>query len=231
MNKYQEYLSTRCIECSDAQFSTFEKIYQSTIETNEKFNLTAITEKEAFFDKMIVDSALAVIDLDLKDKKCIDVGTGAGFPGLIISTLCPSCNLTLLDSSNKKINYLEELKEQLGLSYNTICSRAEDYARKNREVFDYAFARAVAPLNILLELIIPMLKVGGTFVAMKGPASGEELKTSVSAMKKLNCHLQNIYVDALPESKEERSIIYIIKDKETNVKYPRDYSDIKKKVL
>jgi len=231
MNKYQEYLSTRCIECTDAQFSTFEKIYQSTIETNEKFNLTAITEKEAFFDKMIVDSALAIIDLDLTNKKCIDVGTGAGFPGLIISTLCPKSELTLLDSSNKKINYLSDLKDQLGLSYNTVCSRAEDYAKNNREVFDYAFARAVAPLNILLELIVPMLKVGGVFVALKGPASNEELKASVSTMKKLNCHLQNIYVDALLDSKEERSIIYIVKDTNTNPKYPRDYADIKKKAL
>lgn len=231
MNKYISYLLDREIQCSDEQFLTLEKIMDLTLKTNELFNLTAITDKDEFMDKMIIDSALGLEDVDISNKKVIDVGTGAGFPGLVLSTLCPNADITLLDSTAKKINYLENSRKDLGLNYKTVVARAEEYALSHREEYDFAYARAVAPLNILLELIIPMLKVGGTFIAMKGPGAEEEIAASINAMKKLNCHLQKVRLDNLADSNESRSLIFIVKDKPTSNKYPRSYSDIKKKAL
>ena len=137
-------------------------------------------------------------------------------------------DITLLDSTAKKINLLAQYAKDNDYHYQTVVARAEELALANREKFDYVFARAVAPLNILLELAIPLLKVGGTFIALKGPGVEEEISQSQNAFKKLNARVGKIIVDELPESNELRNIVYIIKDKETNKKYPRDYKDIKK---
>jgi len=231
MNKFSTYFEDRLISCSDEQYAKLEKIRDITLKTNKLFNLTAITDPDDFMEKMVVDSALALTDLDLSQKKVIDVGTGAGFPGLVIATLAPNCDITLLDSTAKKINYLENSKNEFGLNYHTVTDRAEDYAIKHREEFDYAFARAVAPLNILMELIIPMLKVGGVFVAMKGPGAEDEINVACNAFKKLGCHLRNVKVDNLPISNDTRNLIYIVKDTKTQNKYPRQYSEIKAKAL
>lgn len=219
-------LHIRGIELTDKQVDELFDLMKSTLETNEKFNLTAIKDEESFLEKMVFDSAIAMQGVDFTDKSAIDVGTGAGFPGMVLYILNPKTNLTLLDSTKKKIDYLKKYCDEHEYKVNCVSARAEQFAV--REGFDYAFARAVAPLNILLELIIPMLKVGGTFVALKGQGFEDELMTADGAMKKLGCHLKEIIEDELPECGEKRALIHIIKDKVTNTKYPRQYSEIKK---
>ena len=219
-------LKMRGISLSSSQLDALMDLMKTTLETNEKFNLTAIKDEDSFLEKMIFDSAIALQELDLSNKKVIDVGTGAGFPGMVLYIINPQMNLTLLDSTKKKIDYLNTYCQERHYQVECVTSRAEEFNR--REVYDYAFARAVAPLNILLELIIPMLKVGGTFIALKGQGFEQEIIDSQSAMKKLHCHLVKIVDDELPESMEKRVMVYIQKDKETHKKYPRSYSDIKK---
>lgn len=221
-------LSKREIPCTELQANQLETFMYHVLSWNEKFNLTAIKNEDAFMEKMIFDSAIALTDLDLTDKKVIDIGTGAGFPGVVIYLLNSKMNLTLLDSTNKKIELLKAYAKENGFNYDAVTARAEEYAREHREEYDYVFARAVAPLNILLELCIPLLKVGGSFIAMKGPGFEEELELCSNALKKLNCHIHKVIEDELPESLEKRNLIYITKDKETIKKFPREYKDIKK---
>ena len=230
MNKERliQELKAREISCDEVQANQLEHFMNHILSWNEKFNLTAIKEKETFMEKMIFDSAIALTDLDLSGKKVIDVGTGAGFPGVVLYLLNPKVDLTLLDSTGKKIELLKAYAEENNYKYQTVIARAEEYAKEHREEYDYVFARAVAPLNILLELCTPLLKVGGTFIAMKGPGLEEELELCSNALKKLNCHIHKVIEDELPESLEKRNIIYITKDKPTNNKYPREYKDIKK---
>ena len=230
-NDLIKQLSLRQIECSEKQADELENFMHYVLSWNEKINLTAIKDESDFMEKMIFDSALALTDLDLSNKKVIDVGTGAGFPGVVLYTLSPSVDLTLLDSTDKKIKLLNEYAIKNNLKYKTITSRAEIYAKNNREKYDYVFARAVSSLDILLEICIPLLKINGTFIALKGPGLESELNNCKNAFKKLNCHVQKIISDVLPESGETRNIIYISKDEKTNLKYPRDYKDIKGKPL
>ena len=227
-NDFLSHLKLRGINCSDAQYDELIKYMDSVLLTNEQFNLTAITNKEEFLEKMIFDSALASIGNDFTNKKVIDVGTGAGFPGMVLYILNPLMELTFLDSTQKKINYILSYGENNNYKYNGVSLRAEDFAKLHREEFDFATARAVAPLNILLELIVPMLKVGGTFIALKGPGYDEEIKACGKVFKKLNCHVQKVYEDSLPNCNDKRSIVYIIKDKPTQKKYPREYNEIKR---
>ena len=229
-NLIQE-LAKRDIQCSENQALELEKFMHHILSWNEKFNLTAIKDEESFMEKMIFDSAIGLTELDLTNKKVIDIGTGAGFPGVVLYLLNPKMDMTLLDSTNKKIELLKNYGLENHYSYKAVTARAEEYARLHREEYDFVFARAVAPLNILLELCTPLLKVGGSFIALKGPGLEEELNMSENALKKLNCHIHKVIVDTLPESGETRNIIYITKDKITNQKYPRDYNDIKAKTL
>ena len=219
------------INCSNEQLNLLETFMNATLETNEKFNLTAITNPDDFVEKMIYDSAIALHDLDLTNKSIIDVGTGAGFPGMVLKILEPKANVILLDSTAKKINHLLGFAKEQNINVEGVAARAEDYARNNREKFDYATARAVSQLNILLELIIPMLKVGGTFIALKGQGYEDEINNSKEALRRLNCRIGQIYEFELPESHEKRAIIHIVKEKETNKKYPRQYTDIKRQPL
>ena len=228
INELLTALKAQDINCSEEQLNLLNTFMKVTLETNEKFNLTAITNEDEFVEKMIYDSALALYDLDLSKKSIIDVGTGAGFPGMVLKILEPNAKVTLLDSTAKKINHLLGFAKEQNINVKGVATRAEDYARNNREKFDYATARAVSQLNILLELIIPMLKVGGTFIAMKGQGYEEEINNSKEAFRRLNCRISQIYEFELPDSHEKRAIIHIVKDKETNKKYPRQYTDIKR---
>ena len=225
------YLEHEEIECSDIQLDLLFTLMDSTLKQNEKFNLTAITDKGQFVEKMIYDSAVMLHDLDLSRKSIIDIGTGAGFPGMVVRILAPKAEVTLLDSTKKKIDYLLDFAKQNNLEVTGVSKRAEDYARNNREQYDYAVARAVASLNILLEIIMPLVKVGGTFIAMKGPEYVEEVNACKNAFKKLHCHIEHVYEIELPESKQKRAIVYIQKDEVANKKYPRQYNEIKKQPL
>ena len=202
-----------------------------TLETNEKFNLTAITNRDEFVEKMIYDSSLVLSKTDLSNKKVIDIGTGAGYPGMVLRILEPKANISLLDSTKKKIDFINVFALANKLNINPIVDRAELYSRKHIEEYDVAVARAVAPLNILLEIITSLLKVNGEFIALKGANYQEEIDQSKKALQKLSIEIRDIEEFELPESKERRVLIHIKKTKPTNRKYPRDYSEIKKQPL
>jgi len=208
-----------------------EKLMSSTLETNEKFNLTAIKNPEDFRELMIYDSLLPLTHLSLDDRSVLDVGTGAGFPGLPLA-ICSKGNFTLLDSTKKKIDYINDYVLANHISnVKAVSARAEDYARKNIEKYDFVIARAVASLPILLELCIPMVKINGYFLAMKSNKTDEEVALSKNALKKLNATIEEIYLDELPNSKEARTLLLIKKLGRTDKKYPRSYNDIKNKTL
>lgn len=227
-----ESLNKQKISFDDGMIALLEKVMKNTIETNKSFNLTSIVDENEFREKMIYDSIIGVSFIDGSDKKCIDVGTGAGFPGLPLSIIDKNNNYTLLDATKKKVDFIQKFADENKLSnVKTINDRAENFSKNHREEYDYAFARAVAPLSILLELIIPLLKVGGEFIAYKGKNAKQEIKDSEKAFKKLHCQLKVVQYEVLPVSCEERYLIVITKTKETDKKYPRDYSLIVSKSL
>ena len=208
-----------------------ESLMEDTLFTNEKFNLTAIKDKEKFRELMLLDSAIPLTLVDFNDKKILDVGTGAGYPGLVLSLLSTG-NFTLLDSTKKKIDHINEYVSNNNIN-NVIgvIGRAEEYISNHRNEFDIVIARAVSSLNILLELCIPYLKVGGYFIAMKGRQGKDEIEQSKRALSLLGCKIVSINEIELPESKETRINIVIQKEKDTNKKYPRLYKDIVNKPL
>lgn len=219
------------IHCHEDELQNLEDLMSMTLSTNEKFNLTAIKDEDSFRELMIYDSALALLTNDFHHKKVIDIGTGAGFPGLVLAILDSSIDMTLLDSTKKKVDYLSSYIKEKNYDVKTVCARAEEYAKVNREIYDIALARAVAPLHILLEMIIPLIKVNGVFLALKGKDAQSEIKSSEDALKKLHCKIEKTYEFVLPFSKEKREIIVIKKLKETPIKYPRLYAQIKKNPL
>ena len=224
-------LSLRGINITEEQYSQLEDLMESTLATNEKFNLTAIKDRDTFMEKMIFDSALPLANVDLTDKSVLDLGTGAGFPGMVLYILNPKIKLTLLDSTKKKIDYLADYCAMHNYKVNCVVGRAEDFARKNREKFDFVTARAVSELSILMELSIPMIKVGGSLIALKSLGVEQELDNASKAFKKLDCSIEKVYEDYLPESNEFRATVLVKKNKVTNSKYPRDYAIIKDRKL
>ena len=156
---------------------------------------------------------------------------GAGFPSVVLAILSPKAHVFALDSTAKKVKFIEDYAKEKSLDVTGISARAEEFARDNRDRFMVVTARAVASLRILVELALPLLKVGGVFIAMKGPGFEEEIKEAQGALKKLKGEIDYIYEDQLPESKEARSFIYIKKVGETPNKYPRPYGEIKNKAL
>ena len=233
MNKinFVKELESREISCDEKQVDLLWDFMHHVLETNEKFNLTAIKDEESFVEKMLFDSALLLNNQKFEGIDILDIGSGAGFPSVVISILSPKTHLIALDSTAKKVNFVKEYAEKNKLNLSTVCARAEDYARENREKYIIVTARAVASLRILLELAMPMLKVGGHFIAMKGPGFEEEIAEAKDAFKKLKCEIDYIYEDQLPESKESRSFIYVKKLEETPKKYPRSFGEIKKQPL
>ena len=223
-------LSIRGIELSNNQIDSLFDLMKTTLEANEKFNLTAIKDEESFIEKMIFDSALVMVDNNFDGKKILDFGTGAGFPGLVMYILNPKMDLTLLDS-NSKINYLNEYCQLHQMSINCISDRGEKYSKKVVEEFDYVVARAVAPLNVLLEVVSQSVRVSGYLIAMKGLNYEKEINESSNALKRLGFEIEHIFEDTLPSNDDNRAIIYIKKIKATPKKYPRDYSEIKRKPL
>jgi len=200
------------------------------LKINKVMNLTAIKNKEEMIEKHIYDSLLISKVYDFNNKNVLDVGSGGGFPGIPLAILYPNSSFTLLDSTNKKINYLNDVINLLNLkNVKTICSRVEEI--KDKEKYDAIISRAFAPLNIYLELVAYLCKVNGSIIALKGSKGEEELIVANNAINKLNLKLMDTQIEELIESKEKR-INYIFKkiDK-TNNKYPRIYKDIKKKPL
>lgn len=208
------------------------EIYASfLLEYNEHTNLTAIKTMSEIYLKHFYDSLTISKLVDFNNGKLLDVGTGAGFPGMVLAICFPNLQVDLLDSNNKKIKFLEELIKKLNLTnVQTVYSRAEDYTRVNREKYDYVTSRAVADLRVLLELNIPSLKINGEFLVMKGNID-EELKLSQNAIKKLFCTITKKEEFTLPFNSGTRNIMIIKKTKETPSIYPRNYDKIKKRPL
>lgn len=231
MNKESLIIELEKLNLDTSKVDLLEAHMVETLKANESFNLTAIKEAEKFRELMILDSAYALKYFDFNNKKIIDIGTGAGYPGMVLATLSKG-EFTLLDSTSKKVEFLRNFSSKNGyFNVNCVCDRAESFAKNHREEYDFAIARAVSELPILLELVLPLLKVGGYFIALKGSKGQNELEESKTALEKLGGVVYKIDEYELPESKEKRINIIIKKVKETNKKYPREYNQIISKKL
>lgn len=222
------------ITLTENQYEQFQKYFELLVEWNEKMNLTAITDESGVALKHFADSLSLLNFVDIPQNSTLaDVGTGAGFPGVVLKIARPDIKLTLIDSLNKRLVFLNEVCSQLGIDAELIHSRAEDGARdeKLRENFDFAVSRAVARMNVLSEYCLPYVKVGGAFCAMKGAQANEEFKESLNAINTLGGKLENKYFFELPENGGERAIAVVRKVKNTPQKYPRQSGKIKAKAL
>ena len=232
MNFKEELLKLN-IELSDEASSRFDLYYKRLIAVNEVMNLTAITEEQEVYNKHFLDSLTIVKALDLnKEFTLCDVGSGAGFPSIPLSIISDNAKVTIIDALNKRIKFLNDLILELGLK-NVIAlhERAEDFAKTKREFFDVTTARAVARLNILSELCLPLTKVGGYFIAMKGQGGNEEIKEASKGIEILGGHVEKVISLELPDNAGARDIIIIKKIKETPKKYPRAFAKIKERPL
>ena len=202
---------------------------RAMVKQNEVMNLTAITEDTQVAKLHLLDSLTVLCCADLKGKTLIDVGCGAGFPGVPLAIACPEAKITLLDSLGKRVKWLEETLPQLGISAECVTARAEEAVIDRREKYDFATSRAVARLNILLELTAPYVKVGGAVLAMKGAAAEEELAEAAGAIKKLGLKLET--VRNFPIDGTSHAVIVLRKIAPTPAKFPRRFAQIKKSPL
>ena len=224
---FAEILAARGAEAqlsfTEEQLAQFTRYYELLVETNKVMNLTAITEPEEVAVKHMVDSLLAYED-GMQGKTLVDVGTGAGFPGVPLKIYCPSLRVTLVDSLGKRLRFLEQVIDELGLK-GIRCEhlRAEDAGRskKHREQYDYVTARAVARLSVLSEYCLPLAKKGGQFIALKGSRFAEEIEEGEAAVKILGGKIISAEPVKLPGLDDGRAIVKIAKIKATPAQYPR----------
>ena len=210
------------INLNDFQIEQFEKYFSMLIQTNKVMNLTAITEEDDVAVKHFLDSALPEKFFP-QNATVIDIGSGAGFPALPLKIVRPDLKITMVDSLNKRIGFLNDVIEKLNIEgANAVHSRAEDFAKDNREKFDAAVARAVAPLNTLVEYLLPFVKVGGVCIIYKSSKLAEELKNSQKAIEILGSKVEKIEKYYIEEKELEREILILKKIKNTPPKYPRD---------
>jgi len=220
------------IEVTDRQLEDLKIYKEMLIEYNKKFNLTALKTDEEIYLKHFYDSLTIIKTTDLDEYlNVLDIGTGAGFPGLVLKIFFPKLKIVLLDSNNKKITFLKEVIKRLGLeSIECIHGRAEELNDNYREYFDVVTSRAVASLRVLSELALPYAKVNGLFIAMKANAL-EEIREAETTIKKLNSKIIKKEKFLLPIEKSARNIIVIEKLEKTPINYPRRYDQIIKKIL
>ena len=217
------------IPLSEATADKLCAFAEAVVNQNEVMNLTAITEPAAVAKLHLLDSLTLLQVADLKGKSLIDVGCGAGFPGVPAAIACPEARVTLLDSLGKRMQWLESVLPQLEIRARCITARAEEAVKDYRESFDYASSRAVARLNILLELTAPYVRLGGAVLALKGAAAREELEEAKGAVKKLGLKVEEIrdfHIDGA-----NHSIIVLRKIAHTPAQYPRRYAKIKQSPL
>ncbi len=202
------------------------------IEKNKVMNLTAITEEKDVATLHLLDSVSLLNIADFSGKKVVDVGTGAGFPGMPLRIVKHDFSLTLLDSLNKRIDFLRECCDALGFAdVSCVHARAEEFAAKHRESFDLATSRAVANLSVLSELALPLVKVGGQFLAMKSVDSEEEIAAAKSAIKTLGGKISRVEDYTIPGTEVTHRVVVIEKVSPTPAKYPRAFAKIKKQPL
>lgn len=224
-----EKLKKLNIIIDDDKINKLDIYYNLLIEENNKYNLTSITTKEDVYLKHFYDSLTLSKVISLNNQSLCDIGTGAGFPGLVLKIIFPNLKVTLIDSTLKKCNFLNKVINILELKdIEVINDRAEQHAKKIREKYDIATSRAVAPLKHLLEYSVPLVKVGGYIIPMKGK---EELNNLDKYLNKLDVTIEKVERFNLPIENSERTIIKFKKNSITNPKYPRRYSEIKKKEL
>ena len=213
------------LQPSAKQYQQFACFYEYLLEVNHRMNLTRITEPMDVAVKHFFDSVLVLQPDKIQYGATLaDIGTGAGFPGIPLAIMRPDLNIVLIDSLNKRTRFLLEVVEMLSLDFvEVVHSRAEDFARDSRyrEHFDFSMARAVAPLNVLAEYCMPLIKVGGMFIAMKGPRAQEEVEVAQKSIRILGGGKSVIRVEELPLINESRVIIQIYKTKKTPLLYPR----------
>lgn len=234
MNKevFLEEVKKLGMELTEKQINDLEKYCDYLLEYNTHTNLTAIREPEQVYLKHFYDSITFLKALNPQEYvNLLDVGTGAGFPGMILKILFPNLEVTLLDANNKKINFLKELTMKLHLTnVNFYHGRAEEFCQKNRERFDIVTARAVSNLPVLSELCIPLVKEGGYFIAMKG-SNMEEIEEAEFAITQLGGKIEKIVSFNLPIENSGRNIVRIKKERKTPTEYPRRYEKIIKNPL
>lgn len=202
------------------------------LEKNRVMNLTAITAPQDVATLHLLDCAALLTMADLRGKRVIDVGAGAGFPGMVLRILEPDFDLTLLDSLGKRIDFLKEVCSQLGLArVDCVHARAEEYAAGHRQQYDIAASRAVANLNVLCELALPLVKVGGQFLAMKSVSSDDEIAGARGAIGQLGGRIADIRDYTVPETEVRHRLVIVEKVKDTPAIYPRSFARIKKAPL
>lgn len=227
--EFIEELKKININLSNEILSNLEEYYNILKEENSKYNLTRIIEKEDVYLKHFYDCLTITKIVDISTQSICDLGSGAGFPGLVLAICFPSAKLTLIESNGKKCNFLNIVKNKLSLqNVNIINNRVEEYAKENREIFDIVTARAVAPLKHLLEYGVPLVTKGGNFIAMKANIE-EETKNISNYYNKLNILLEKELAFNLPKEESLRTLLKYQKLEITNIKYPRKYSEIIKK--
>lgn len=231
MNKeiFEQELKKLNISLTAKQLEELDTFYKLLIEWNQKINLTGITEEQQVYLKHFYDSLTLIKGLDLtKPITLCDVGSGAGFPGIVLKIVFPNLNIILIDSLQKRINYLNEVIQKLNLTnIKAIHCRMEEYSKKNKEQFDAITARAVANTKLLTEISINALKVNGQLIFMKGNIN-DELEDIDPLLNELGCKLENIIEFTLPIENSKRSLVIIRKIKSTPTKYPRRIDQIKK---
>ena len=208
---------------------TLCRFAEAVIRQNEVMNLTAITEPAAVAKLHLLDSLTVLCAQELEGKSLIDVGCGAGFPGVPLAVACPGARVTLLDSLGKRVHWLESILPELGIEARCITARAEEAVVDLRESFDFATSRAVARLNILLELTAPYVKVGGAVLAMKGAAAREELAECKEAIRRLGLRVEQ--VKEFPIDGASHAVIILRKVSPTPKAYPRRFAKIKQSPL
>lgn len=222
-------LSKLNILLTPLQLTKLEEYYQILVEENKKYNLTSITNKEDVYLKHFYDSLTLSKIIDLNNQSLCDIGTGAGFPGIVLKIAYPNLKVTLIEATEKKCKFLRLVIDKLDLQeIEVINERAEVYSKQYREMYDIVTSRAVAPLKHLLEYSVPLVKVDGYYIAMKGDIT-KELVGIETYEKKLHLIEKQRIIFHLPQENSLRTLIKYQKLQETNLRYPRKYTEIKKK--
>lgn len=234
MNRLNTITKQFGLELSDEQIQQFSKYYDMLIEWNKVMNLTAITDKEEVIIKHFADSLLLSKYKNLHENlNVIDVGTGAGFPGIPLKIAFPELKVTLMDSLNKRLKFLDNVISELNLdNITTVHSRAEDGGKnaEYREKYDLAVSRAVANLATLSEWCIPFVKTGGYFIPYKSNALTEEIRDGKKAIRILGGQVENIFTTTIPDTDNQRSFVFVKKIENTDKKYPRKAGAAKKPI-
>lgn len=215
------------LSVSDAQIAQLEDFTARMLDTNKVMNLTRITDPKEIAEKHLLDCASLLQAADFSKKSVVDVGCGAGFPGMPLHILCPSCELTLLDSLGKRIRFLQGCIDAMNLSdIEAVHARAEEFAAKHREQYDFAVSRAVAQLNVLAELSLPLVKQGGAFIAMKSKDTDEELERAKKAIRLLGGEIEKTIDYTIPHTEITHRLVVIRKKNHTPKQYPRPFRKI-----